>query len=512
MTPPTIRIAVYARYSSDIQSPTSIADQIAACRAFIDQMFLAEAIEVAVFEDAALSGATMHQRAGIQSLIRHVQAEQVDVVVAEGIDRLSRSIADMAVLFDLFVHSGTRLITIHEKEVSDIHVGIKGTMNKLFLKDLKARIRRGQAARTERGLVMGPSSFGYRAVKVTPDGEVVSGVKEIDPAEAEIVRHIYARFIAGDTLPMIVAEMNERKIPRRRATRWLESMVRKILTNPIYKGEVIYQRTTKSRDPLTGKVHTQRVPRSDWVSSQNEELRIVSDELWRDAQVRMVAGKEKVVRPLKEIASHQRVLTDYVFCGSCGAVKHVAHVGRYVCSGNRYYRSCKNARGTTEQDAREALFAALEKTVKRLPPLRPSILKAYDADIRRRHDLDQRRVEVAGRIDRLMQAVEDGVDVASAVERIKALQLEQTKLAKTINFEQIPRIGTDLEIRDDLLLGLDRLRSEIEREPVREMLLILKPRIVMTPISGQYRGETISIEVSKEVDPWARLWIQMNKG
>jgi len=511
MTPPIIRIAVYARYSSDIQSPTSVADQIAACRAFIEKIFLSEAVEVSVFEDAGLSGATMHQRAGIQRLIRHVQAEQVDVVVAEGIDRLSRSIADMAVLFDLLVHSGTRLITIHEHEVSDLHVGMKGTMNKLFLKDLKARIRRGQAARAKQGRVMGPASFGYRVVKVV-GGEVVSGVKEIDPAEAEVVRHIYARFIAGDALATIVAEMNERKIPRRRAAKWLESMVRKILANPIYKGEIIYQRTTKSREPLTGKLHTQQVPRSDWVCSQNEQLRIVSDELWRDAQVRIVAGKSKAVRPLKEIASHQRVLTDYVFCGACGAVKHVAHEGRYTCSNNRYYRTCKNARGTKEDAAREALFAALEKTAMHLPPLRPSILKAYDADIRRRHDLDRRRTEVADRIGRLMQAVEDGVDVASAVERIKALQLEQTKLTKTINFEQIPHIGTDLEIRDGLLLGLDRLRSEIEREPVREMLLILKPRIVMTPISGQYRGETISIEVSKEVDPWARLWIQMNKG
>ncbi|SIS84808.1 recombinase family protein [Insolitispirillum peregrinum] len=511
MTSPTIRIAVYARYSSDIQSPTSVADQIAACRAFIERIFLTEAVEVTVFEDAALSGATMNQRAGIQSLIRHVQAEQIDVVVAEGIDRLSRSIADMAALFDLLVHSGTRLITIHEMEVSDLHVGMKGTMNKMFLKDLKARIRRGQAARTEQGLVMGPAPFGYRVVKVV-GGEVVSGVKEIDPDEAEIVRHIYERFTSGNTLASIVSEMNERKIPRRRATKWLESMVRKILSGPIYKGEVIYQRTTKSRDPLTGKLHIQRVPRSDWVSSQNEQLRIVSDELWRDAQVRMVAGREKAVRPLKEIASHQRVLTDYVFCGACGAVKHVAHEGRYTCSGNRYYRSCKNARGTKEDAAREALFAALEKTVKRLPPLRPSVLQIYDADIRRRHDLDRRRAEVADRIDRLMQAIEDGVDVAAAVERIKALQLEQTKLAKTINFEQIPHIGTDLEIRDGLLLGLDRLRSEIEREPVREMLSILKPRIVMTPISGQYRGETISIEVSKEVDPWARLWVQLQKG
>lgn len=241
-------------------------------------------------------------------------------------------------------------------------------------------------------------------------------------------------------------------------------------------------------------------------------MRIVSDDLWREAQIRLLAGKEKVARPRKEFASHQRVLTDYIFCGICGAVNHVAHEGRYVCSGNRYYHSCRNARGTKEHEARKALFAVLEKTAMHLPPLRPSVLQIYDAEIRRRDELDRRRVDIVDRIDRLMQAIEDGIDRATTVARIKALQAEQTKLAKTIHFEAIPRIGTDLEIRDDLLHGLDQLRSETEREPVREMLLILKPRIVMTPITGQYRGETISIDVPKEVNLWARLWVLFQQG
>jgi site-specific DNA recombinase len=47
------RCAIYARYSSDLQSPTSIEDQHRLCRAYADRRGWTV---VAVFEDAALSG------------------------------------------------------------------------------------------------------------------------------------------------------------------------------------------------------------------------------------------------------------------------------------------------------------------------------------------------------------------------------------------------------------------------------------------------------------------------
>jgi DNA invertase Pin-like site-specific DNA recombinase len=53
MTPLPIRIAIYARYSSDIQSPTSIEDQITICEEFISRHFQNVPVEVTVFNDAA---------------------------------------------------------------------------------------------------------------------------------------------------------------------------------------------------------------------------------------------------------------------------------------------------------------------------------------------------------------------------------------------------------------------------------------------------------------------------
>lgn len=288
MLPPLpLRIAIYARYSSDIQSPTSIEDQIKSCRAFIERSFGTTPQEVLVFENAALSGATLH-RAGIQKLIQYVQGEQLDVVVAEGIDRLSRSIADMAIFFDLLANAGVRLLTIHEGEVSDLHVGMKGAMNKVFLKDLKERIKRGQLGRMQDGYVMSAALFGYRTVRGVVDakGRTVNGVRAIDPEKAEIVRKIFTLYAGGRPAAVIAKDIDDLGVKRPRSACWREDSIREMLDNPFYIGKIIRQRTRRQRDPLTGKIKVIQLPPEEWVSIHNEELRIISDELWQAVQLR----------------------------------------------------------------------------------------------------------------------------------------------------------------------------------------------------------------------------------
>jgi DNA invertase Pin-like site-specific DNA recombinase len=53
------RVAIYARYSTDLQSPASIDDQIQLCRAYADRHGW---VVVATYQDAALSGFGVEQR------------------------------------------------------------------------------------------------------------------------------------------------------------------------------------------------------------------------------------------------------------------------------------------------------------------------------------------------------------------------------------------------------------------------------------------------------------------
>jgi hypothetical protein len=103
------------------------------------------------YSDAAISGSTMILRPGVRSLLHEALAGRFDVVLAEALDRLSRDQEDIAALFKRLRFAGVPIITLSEGEISELHVGLKGTMNALFLKELAAKTHRGLRGRVEAG-------------------------------------------------------------------------------------------------------------------------------------------------------------------------------------------------------------------------------------------------------------------------------------------------------------------------------------------------------------------------
>ena len=135
-----MRTAIYARYSSDLQSEASIVDQVRLCRERIER----EGDRVVeVYTDAAVSGGAMVNRPGIHALLKDAKLGAFDSVVVEALDRMSRDQEDMAAIFKRLRHAEVAIVTLAEGEINELHVGLKGTMNALFLKDLAQKTRRG---------------------------------------------------------------------------------------------------------------------------------------------------------------------------------------------------------------------------------------------------------------------------------------------------------------------------------------------------------------------------------
>ena len=90
-----IHAAIYARYSSDLQSSASIDDQVHQCRKRADTEGW-RIIEI--YSDQAISGAST-QRAGYQKMMMDARAGKFQVLIAEAMDRLSRDQEDIAGLY-----------------------------------------------------------------------------------------------------------------------------------------------------------------------------------------------------------------------------------------------------------------------------------------------------------------------------------------------------------------------------------------------------------------------------
>ena len=162
-----MRCAIYARYSSDLQSAASIEDQVRLCRAHADRMGWDV---VDVFEDRAISGASAI-RPGYQKLLQAVQDGTIDVVLAEALDRLSRDQEDIAGLFKRLRFLGVQLATVSEGDIGDLHIGLKGAMNALYLKDLADKTRRGLEGRVREGRSGGGLCYGYDVIPGEERGE-----------------------------------------------------------------------------------------------------------------------------------------------------------------------------------------------------------------------------------------------------------------------------------------------------------------------------------------------------
>ena len=201
------KVALYARYSSDNQSVASIEDQFRICR---EQAAREKWKVVGTYHDAAISGASVILRPGIQSLLQDAQRGKFEIVLAEALDRVSRDQADVATLFKHLRFAGVQIVTLSEGEISELHVGLKGTMNALFLKDLAAKTHRGIRGRVEKGKSGGGLCYGYDLVKHTDaEGEPIRGERTVNEAQAAIVRHVFRVFAAGISPRAIARHLNE---------------------------------------------------------------------------------------------------------------------------------------------------------------------------------------------------------------------------------------------------------------------------------------------------------------
>lgn len=115
------------------------------------------------YSDRAISGASLI-RSGIQSVLADAQAGRFDILLSEALDRISRDQEDVAGVFKRLRFAGVTIVTLSEGEVSELHVGLKGTMNALFLKDLAMKTHRGIRGRVEAGKIGGGNTYGYSVV------------------------------------------------------------------------------------------------------------------------------------------------------------------------------------------------------------------------------------------------------------------------------------------------------------------------------------------------------------
>ncbi|SEJ74548.1 Site-specific DNA recombinase [Sphingobium sp. AP50] len=366
-----MRVALYARYSGDNQREASIFDQLRICRLHAEKMGW-DIVEE--YTDPKISGASMFLRPGIQALISDAGCRRFDVVLAEAMDRLSRDQEDMAGIYKRMTFSDIKIITLSEGEVSPLHVGLKGTMNALFLKDLADKVRRGLRGRVELGKSGGGNSYGYDVVRrMNATGELERGDRTINEVQANVVLRIFRDYIDGKSPKAIAFELNRQGVESPSGVHWGASTINGncqrgtgILNNEMYVGKIVWNRQRFIKDPSSGKRQARLNPQSDWVIQDVPELRIVPEDLWQEAKRKQASlmlprGEQRANASFRDRRRPKHLLTGLVRCGCCGGVYTSVSGTLLGCSAAKGKGTCDNKHSIRRDVLDQLVLGALKR-------------------------------------------------------------------------------------------------------------------------------------------------------
>jgi site-specific DNA recombinase len=513
VNPQNVRAGVYARYSSDSQRDASIDDQVRVCRVEIERH---EWDLVEVYTDPAISGASTF-RPGYQKLLKDASAGVLDVVVAEGLDRLSRDQADVATLYKHLSYLGVRMWTVAEQQITELHVGFKGTMNALYLKDLAQKTHRGLEGRVRSGMSGGGICYGYDLVP----GQ--TGARKINQAEAAVVVRIFEEYATGRSPRAIAVELNKYGVPGPRGGPWRDTTIRGhitrgagILNNEMYIGRLVWNRQRFVKDPASGRRRSRRNDQGRVVVEEVPDLRLVGDELWSAVKARQTSIRESEgvtkARATRfwEQRRAQHLLTGLVYCGACGS--RLAAVGRdyLACSAARGQGTCTNRKGIRRSPLEELIVQGLRQRLM-APEMVEEFVTAFHEEVNRhrreataaRAGKERELAEVTRKLDKLIEALIEGYRTAGLQQKLEELEARKAALEQELAADPPPPVRLHPNLAQVYRGKVERLHLALADPALRdEALGILRgliERVVIHPAEDGPQVEIVG-EIVKMVE------------
>ncbi len=433
-----LRVLIHARFSTEEQRQSSIDDQIASCRAFLDASLpkgtKASQVKIDIIKEPEVSG-EIADRPGINQVWAGIESKRWDMIIAEESSRLYRHHTKAGELFESAVDADVRIIcpsdyidTADDDWPDRLHMCQMQHARSNFY--TRKRIERAHDGLWARGAAVGNTVIGYKRRCTVPATETEPArgpfYDEIDEEKAGVIREVFERIANGETAAEVAEWLDSIKFAKAkwsRQAKWTTYNVNSIIRRTIYRGFETFGKKKAKRKLRTGKSEYVWNDEDKIQTRESPHLRIVSDHLWYKANE--VVDKRRVFQkpirgaghPLRGTTRQRRGLLSGVFiCGVCGSPMH-SHGktdGTFRCSGasqgNCWYRGyCMRER------VYPAILEAVVNEVLAIDGVRNAVL----ARVRELHEkggsvaaelkkLDKEEKELVAAIDRLSAAVESG--------------------------------------------------------------------------------------------------------
>lgn len=489
------RGVIYARYSAGPhQTEQSIEGQVRECKRYAEQNGITI---IGEYIDRKISGTTDNREQFLR-MIEDSRKHLFDVVITYKTDRFSRNRYDAAVYKRQLRLNGVD-IAYSSESIPDGPEGIilesllEG-LAEYYSAELRQKIERGMHESALKCKAMGPSIMGYR--------KGADGRYEIVPEEAEVVRMVFEKYIAGEKLKDIAEIASTMGLRTRFGNPVSPTRLGDMVCNERYMGIYI----------------------SHGVRVEGGMPAIVDQDTFYKAQQRKDYNRHRENRSMRAGRSFSKVdylLSGKVFCGKCnslmvgyGGTSHNGTVYPYYSCKGRIKKTCSQK--NLPKDALEKLVARI--TIQYV--LQPDVIAEIVAGcvqerIRedntecRMRQLKQSLIQTEHEIDNIVTAIASGILSESLRDRLNQLERSKRRICLEMNQLRENPTLTAQQVRF-MLANAGKKEGEDEFEYRKRLLNIFvysvhifDDRIVVTyNLTDSSQEKHFSVDYYKNIAQW----------
>lgn len=439
-------VALYCRVSTDEQATQGFS--LEAQQQRLEAFCVSQGWEDFIcYIDDGYSGTNM-ERPGLKKLIRAANRKQINAVIVYRLDRLSRKQRDVLYLLeDVFDANDVTFRSATEPfdtstPLGRAMLGILAVFAQLERDTIIERTKGGLRQRVSRGLWSGARyPFGYRMNKDT-------GILEVVPEEAALVREAYRKFLGGENRASI-----QRWLERRTTARNINTLfTRRLLTRETYTGKVV----------LKGEVF------------EGQHEAIIDPETFALVQA-------KLANTIVPRGGERHLLTGLVQCGICGNnMSYWESHQRRPHITHKYMRIlCNTKRNRSAGCASKSILAReIEAEVIRIILTAP-----LDVPVAARQG-ETKEEEVLGELEKhlahieeqrksLLDAVQQGLSFTTVRDRFNDLEKQRATIQAQFNDIMLSQPKVDVQNIMSVLKQAQKVWQHLDEKEQRAMLKVL---------------------------------------
>jgi len=424
-TPKKLRVAAYARVSTDSHEQlVSLETQKIHYEAYIKSNPNWE--YVGLYYDEGISGTKMAKRDGLLRMLSDCEKGLVDFIIIKSISRFARNTTECLeavrklIKLKVFIYFEKENINTGDME-SELLLTIFSSLAESESVSISENETWAIQKRFQNGTFkIGYPPYGYKNI----DGEMV-----IDEKEAEVVKFIFAECLSGKGGYTIARLLRERNIPSKRGGSWSPTVVKEVLKNEKYTGDVLFQKTfTDSKFER----HSNKGEKPQYYASDHHEAIICKTDFEAAQKIIAQHAREKNIAADDEKYLSRYPFSGKILCAECGATwKRRTHTS---CKVKYYAYTCnthlKDKSKCGQQFIREAaLKVAFVNMMNKLVFSKKVVLRPLLNSLK---NIDQ--ADVLTRINELEAALEKNYDRRQTLTNLLSKQyIEPALYAKQSN-------------------------------------------------------------------------------